>query len=95
MHGVEYCGLPGVCKDDVVARGVSAATTGRGRTSEAEFKDHVGGVVCRDSVCGLLFNVAVSKSPCLLQFAAGGRFLRVRVTFATLGILFSCTKQQS
>jgi hypothetical protein len=41
-------GLPGVCEDDVVARGVSAATTGSSRACEAEFEDHVGGVVCRE-----------------------------------------------
>ena len=41
---LSIAGLPGVREDDVVARGVSAATAGCGRASEAEFEDHVGGV---------------------------------------------------
>jgi hypothetical protein len=49
-------GLPGVCEDDVVARSVSAAAAGRGRASEAEFEDHIGGVMCR----GLLAMVCAS-----------------------------------
>jgi hypothetical protein len=56
-------GLPGVCEDDVVARGVSAATTWSGRACEAEFEDHVGGVVCRESFYGMLVNVVVLKPP--------------------------------
>lgn len=34
--------IPGVGEDNVVARVVFPATTGRGRASEAEFEDHVG-----------------------------------------------------
>jgi hypothetical protein len=34
-----------MCEDDVIARVVLAAATGRGRTGEAEFEDHVGGYV--------------------------------------------------
>ena len=40
--------LPGMCEDDVVARSVSAASTGCGRAGEAEFEDHDCGV------CGVL-----------------------------------------
>jgi hypothetical protein len=34
--------IPGMCENDVVARVVLATATGRGRTGEAEFEDHVG-----------------------------------------------------
>ena len=45
-----------MCEDDVVARGVSAATTGCGRASEAEFEDHVGSVICRVLAIGMRIN---------------------------------------
>jgi hypothetical protein len=37
--------IPGMCKDDVVARMVLAAAAGRSGAGETEFKDHVGGYV--------------------------------------------------
>ena len=45
-----------MCEDDVVARGVSAATTGCGRAGEAEFEDHVGSVICRVLAIGMRIN---------------------------------------
>jgi hypothetical protein len=55
--------LPGVCEDNVVARGVSAAATGCGDASEAEFEDHLCCVVWCYLVYGMLVNAVVSKSP--------------------------------
>jgi hypothetical protein len=55
--------LPGVCEDDVVARGVSAAAARCGDASEAEFEDHLCCVVWCYLVYGMRFNAVVSKSP--------------------------------
>ena len=55
-----------MCEDDVVARAVLVAATGRGRAGETEFEDHVGGYV---GVVGLRYSyaiqlaMAISKSP--------------------------------
>lgn len=37
--------IPGMCEDDVVARVVLVAATGRGGAGETEFENHVGGDV--------------------------------------------------
>jgi hypothetical protein len=55
--------LPGVCEDDVVARGVSAAAAGGSDASEAEFEDHLCCVVWCYLVYDMLVNAVVSKSP--------------------------------
>jgi hypothetical protein len=77
--GFEQCGLPGVCEDDVVARGMSAATTGCGRASEAEFEDHVGGVVCRGLavVCASINQLPSSRSRSSYNLRSGDE-VRVR-----------------
>jgi hypothetical protein len=89
-----------VCEDDVVARVVLAATTGRGGAGETEFEDHVGGYV---RVIGVWYSYAMQWAMAisnlqvagrLLQFAAAGglerdiyrvRVWKLRPRYATLG----------
>jgi hypothetical protein len=74
-------GLPGVCEDDVVARGVSAAAAGCGRASEAEFEDHVGGVMCRGLAVAMVcasINQLPSSSRSRSYNLRSGDELRVR-----------------
>lgn len=76
IYGIEHwlfaCGLPGVCEDNVVTRGMSSATARCGRASEAEFEDHVGVVICRglSMVCSSI--AVVSNSPSY-KLRNGGR----------------------
>jgi len=51
-----------VCEDDVVARGVSAATTGSSRACEAEFEDHVGGCGLSRIGYGIFVNAVVFEA---------------------------------
>ena len=67
-----------MCEDDVVARGVSAATTGCGRAGEAEFEDHVGCVICRVLAIGIAHQ-SMSPSPSRSYNLRSGDELRVRV----------------
>lgn len=56
-----------MCEDDVVARVVLAAATGRGRAGETEFEDHAGGYV---GVTGVWYAYAI-------QWAMGNGYLQV------------------
>jgi len=54
-----------VCEDNVVARVVLAAATGRGGAGETEFEDHVGGYVRVIGVWdsyGMQWAMAISRS---------------------------------
>jgi len=67
-----------VCEDDVVARSVSTATAGCCRASEAEFEDHVCGVMWLDISMRCSFNVVVvSRSPTICGAGAASDFGRV------------------
>ena len=62
-----------MCEDDVVARAVLVAATGRGRAGETEFEDHIGGYV---GVIGVWYSYAMQQAIAISKSLADSYNLR-------------------